>query len=122
MAAPERDVVLVSGDGFYGFGVPAAGLWTALHEGAPYLAIVLVNGRYSTGTRSADAAYPGGFTERAGYPGGTFDPPPDFAAEARAAGAFGERVVDPDELRAALQRGLDATRAGTPAVVAVVVA
>ena len=122
LAAPERDVVLVSGDGFYGFGVPSAALWSAQQERAPYLAVVLVNGRYSTGTRSADALYPGGYTAQAGYHGGVFEPPPDFAAEARAAGAFGERVDDPAEVRGALRRALDTTRTGTPAVVAVVVA
>jgi acetolactate synthase-1/2/3 large subunit len=122
LAAPDRDVVLVSGDGFYGFGVPAAALWTAARQGAPYVSVVLVNGRYSTGTRSADAAYPDGWTARGGSLGGVFEPPPDFAAEARAAGAFGLRVDDPAELRGALQRGLEAGRAGSPAVVAVVVA
>jgi len=122
LAAPDRDVVLVSGDGFYGFGVPAAALWTAQRQRAPYLSVVLVNGRYSTGTRSADAAYPQGWTAKAGYPGGVFEPPPDFAAEARAAGAFGVRVDDPAELRGALQLGLEQQRAGSPAVVAVVVA
>ena len=122
LAAPDRDVVLVSGDGFYGFGVPAAALWAAQHERAPYLAVVLVNRRYSTGTVAADALYPGGYTAQAGYPGGVFDPPPDFAAEARAAGAFGERVADPAEVGPALRRGLDATREGRAAVVAVEVA
>ena len=122
LAEPGRDVVLVSGDGFYGFGVPAAALWSARQEGAPYLAVVLVNRRYSTGTVAADALYPGGYTARAGYPGGVFDPPPDFAAEARAAGAFGERVEDPSEVGPALRRGLDATREGRAAVVAVEVA
>lgn len=122
IAEPDRDVVLVSGDGFYSFGVPTAALWTAVHESAPYLAVVLVNGRYSTGTRQVAAFYPDSYSERAGFPGGTFDPPPDFAAEARAAGAVGERVEDPAEVRGALRRGLEATRAGTPAVVTVVVA
>ena len=112
LAAPERDVVLVSGDGFYGFGVPAAALWSAQQERAPYLAVVLVNRRYSTGTRAADALYPDGYTVQAGYPGGVFDPPPDFAAEARAAGAFGERVEDPAEVgcRAAPRSGCDPRR------------
>ena len=122
LAAPGRDVVLVSGDGFYTFGVPGAALWSALHEGAPYLAVVLVNGRYSTGTRQVAGYYPGGFAERAGFPGGRFEPPPDFAADARAAGAFGEHVEDPAAVRPALQRGLEATRNGSPAVVAVRVA
>lgn len=119
LAEPERDVVLVSGDGFYAFGVPGAALWSAVHEDAPYLAVVFVNARYSTGTDALAQYYPGGHGVAAGFPGGRFDPPPDFAAEARAAGAHGECVDDPSDVEAALQRGLAAVRGGQPAVVAV---
>lgn len=119
MAEPERDVVMVSGDGFYGFGVPAAALWSAVHHRAPYLAVVFVNARYSTGTDRLAQYYPDGHGVAAGFPGGRFDPPPDFAAEARAAGAHGEYVDDPAEVEHALRRGLAATREGAPAVVAV---
>lgn len=119
LAAPDRDVVLVSGDGFYAYGVPTAALWTAAQEGAPYLAVVWVNSRYSTGTLQLLDFYPDGHAARAGFPGGRFEPAPDFAAEARAAGAFGEQVTDPAEVRGALQRGLKATRDGKSAVVAI---
>jgi acetolactate synthase-1/2/3 large subunit len=122
LAAPERDVVLVSGDGFYSYGVPAAALWSAVRQGAGYVAVVLVNSRYSTGTSQHSALYPDGYSEAAGFPGGTFDPPPDFAAEALAAGAFGITVSDPDDLEPALHRGLNEARGGSPAVVAVRVA
>ncbi|MGW5053756.1 hypothetical protein [Actinokineospora sp. NPDC004072] len=47
--------------------------------------MVFANGRYSTGTNQVGQFYPGGHAQAAGYPGG--DPLPDFAAEARAAGA-----------------------------------
>jgi acetolactate synthase-1/2/3 large subunit len=122
LAAPERDVVLVSGDGFYAYGVPAAALWSAVRQGAGYVAVVLVNSRYSTGTSQHAALYPDGYSETAGFPGGTFDPPPDFAAEAVAAGAFGITVSDPEDLQPALHRGLNEARDGRPAVVAVRVA
>jgi acetolactate synthase-1/2/3 large subunit len=120
LAAPERDVVLFSGDGFYAYGVPSAALWTAIHHGTPYLAVVAVNGRYSTGTSQLLDFYPDGHAEAAGFPGGRLEPPPDFAAEAQATGAYGERVTRPDEVEASLRRGLDAARSGTPAVIAVV--
>ncbi len=119
LAAPERDVVFASGDGYYMFGSPSAALWTAVKYGAPYLGIVYVNERYSTGVDEVDDFYPGGYAAQADYPGGRFGPAPDFAAEARYLGAFGEYVEDPHELEAALRRGLDATREGKPAIVAV---
>ena len=66
LAEPERDVVTVAGDGFYGFGVPAAALWSAVHYGAPYLAVVFVNARFSTGTDRLAQYYPGGHGMEAG--------------------------------------------------------
>jgi acetolactate synthase I/II/III large subunit len=122
LADPSRDVVLVSGDGFYMYGSPPAALWTAAHAGAPYLAVVLVNGRYTTGHARLRDYYPDSYAAAAGYPGGVFDPVPDFAAEARAAGAHGEAVTDPGEVGPALRRGLAATREGRAAVVTVRVA
>jgi acetolactate synthase-1/2/3 large subunit len=122
LAEPERDVVMVAGDGFYGFGVPGAALWSAVHHRAPYLAVVFVNARFTTGTDRLAQYYPGGFGAAAGFPGGRFDPPPDFAAEARAAGAHGEYVDDPSQVEPALRRGLALTREGAPAVLAVRVA
>ncbi|GAA0984911.1 thiamine pyrophosphate-binding protein [Acrocarpospora macrocephala] len=119
LAAPERDIVLASGDGFYWFGSPGAALWTARHAGAPYLAVVFVNGRYSTGTVQAGHFYPGGYAEAAGFPGGVFDPPPDYAAEAAAAGGWGRYIDDADQVAQALREGLARTREGVPAVVAV---
>ena len=122
LADPPRDVVLVSGDGFYMYGSASAALWTAAHAGAPYLAVVLVNGRYTTGHARLRDYYPDSYAAAAGYPGGVFEPVPDFAAEARAAGAHGEAVADPAEVGPALRRGLAATREGRAAVVTVRVA
>jgi acetolactate synthase-1/2/3 large subunit len=118
LAAPERDVVLVSGDGFYAYGVPSAALWAGVRHGAGYVAVVLVNARYTTGTSQHAQLYPEGYSEAAGFPGGTFDPPPDFAAEARAAGAFGIMVDEPSDVESALRRALHEARDGSPAVVA----
>jgi acetolactate synthase-1/2/3 large subunit len=63
--------------------------------------------------------YPDSFAEKAGYPGGYFDPPIDFAKEAEAAGAYGENVRDPAEVGPALKRGLKEIRSGRPAVISV---
>jgi acetolactate synthase-1/2/3 large subunit len=120
LAEPDRDVILASGDGFYTFGLPTIALWTAVSQGLPYLAVVYVNARYTTGTSQVVDFYgDDGYAAAAGFPGGRFDPPPDFAAEARAAGAHGESVEDPADVEGALTRALAATRDGQPAVVAV---
>lgn len=121
LADPSRDVIFASGDGYYMFGSPSAALWSAVKYKAPYLGIIYVNQRYSTGVDEVTDFYPDSFAAAAGYAGGRFDPAPDFAAEARAVGAHGEKVTDPQELEGALKRGLAATREGKPAIVAVMV-
>jgi acetolactate synthase-1/2/3 large subunit len=120
LSAPERDVVLASGDGYFSFGSPTAALWAAKHHNAPFLSVIFVNRSYSTGTTGLRRAYPEGAAVQAGnYDGGTFDPPPDFAKLAEACGGYGETVAETAALAPALRRGLDLTRQGVPAVIAV---
>lgn len=119
LAAPKRDVVAVSGDGFYMFSNAAPALWTAAHHGAPYLMIVYQNRSYITGTARIQKMYPEGYAQKSDFPGGYFDPPMDFAKEAEGAGAYGENVRDPADLAAALRRGLEQVRKGKPAVISV---
>jgi acetolactate synthase-1/2/3 large subunit len=120
LAAPDKDIIAVTGDGFYMFGTPAPALWAGAHHDAPFMVVVNTNRSYTTGTtrilhtfgRDSHAA-------KQGYEGGYFDPPIDFAKEAEAAGAYGENVRDPAELQAAYKRGLDAIRSGKPAVISI---
>jgi acetolactate synthase-1/2/3 large subunit len=120
LSTPDRDVVLASGDGYFSFGTPMAALWAAKHHNAPFLSVVFVNRSYSTGTTGLRRAYPEGIAVQAGnYDGGTFDPPPDFAKLAEAAGGYGETVTATVDLAPALRRGLDLSRQGVPAVIAV---
>lgn len=117
LAAPERNVIAVSGDGFYMFGSAIVALWAAVHYDAPFLMIVYQNRSYSTGTARLADTYPNGHAVRAGFPGGYFDPPIDFAKEAEAAGAYGENVRDPADVGPALARAMQQIRSGRPAVV-----
>lgn len=119
LAAPGRDVIAVCGDGFYMFGAPSVALWSAAHHRAPFLAVVYQNRSYSTGTVRLRQTYPDGYATRSGSEGGYFDPPIDFAREAEAAGAYGENVREPHEVGPALERGLEQTRRGRPAVIAI---
>jgi acetolactate synthase I/II/III large subunit len=118
LAAPEKDVIAVAGDGFYMFSSAIVALWAATQLRAPFLMVVYQNRSYSTGTVRLADTYPEGYASRAGFAGGYFDPPIDFAKEAEAAGAYGENVRDPRELPAALSRAVTHTRSGRPAVVA----
>jgi acetolactate synthase-1/2/3 large subunit len=120
LAAPDRDIVAVSGDGFYMFGTPTPALWAAAHHGAPFLMIVYTNRSYTTGTLGVVRSFgPDSYAAQSGFEGGYFDPPIDFAKEAEAAGAYGENVTDPAEVGPALKRGLEQVRGGKPAVISV---
>jgi acetolactate synthase-1/2/3 large subunit len=119
LAAPERDVIAVAGDGYYMFGTANQALWAANHYGAPYLHVIYQNRSWSTGTLRVKSTYADSASAKGGYDGGYFDPPIDFAAEAAAAGAYGENVRRPEDVAPALRRGLEQTRTGRPAVISV---
>jgi acetolactate synthase-1/2/3 large subunit len=102
------------------FGTPTPALWAAAQHGAPYLIVVYTNRSYTTGTLGVVRSFgPDSYAAKAGFEGGYFDPPIDFAKEAEAAGAYGENVTDPAEIAPALKRGLEQVRAGKPAVISV---
>jgi acetolactate synthase-1/2/3 large subunit len=121
LAAPDKDVIAVTGDGFYMFGTPIHALWAAKHYNAPFMAVVYQNRSYSTGTLRINSVYGAAdsYAAKANYDGGYFDPPIDFAKEAEAAGCYGENVTDPSQVEAALRRGLKKIREGIPAVISV---
>ena len=120
LARPDQDVIHATGDGYFMFGTPLPALWAAGHHKAAYMAVVFVNGSYSTGTSGLRHAYPEGYgIAAANYEGGTFEPPPNFAKLAEAANGYGEQVTELSQLAPALQRGLEHTRNHIPAVIAV---
>lgn len=120
LAAPDRFVSLTSGDGFFLFGVPYAGLWSAVRQRAPYLAVVYQNMAYSTGTLALGRFYPEGYSIKQGeMEGGWIEPAPDLAKLAESVGAYGENVSEPEQVRPALERGVKMVEQGVPAVIAV---
>jgi acetolactate synthase-1/2/3 large subunit len=120
LARPDQDVIHATGDGYFMFGTPLPALWAASHHKAAYMAVVFVNGSYSTGTSGLRNAYPEGYgISQGNYEGGTFEPPPNFAKLAEAVNGYGEQVTDLSQLALALKRGLEHTRNNIPAVIAV---
>jgi acetolactate synthase I/II/III large subunit len=119
LAAPARDVIAVTGDGFYMYAAATSALWAGLRHNAPFLTVVFQNRSYTTGTVAVANAYPDGYAQRSGFDGGYLEPAIDFAKEAESAGAYGENVREPGEVAPALRRGLKRVRDGQPAVVSV---
>ncbi len=111
LARPDDLVVALSGDGCYLFSVPSTVHWMARRYRTPFLQIVYNNGGWRAPRFSALGVHPEGHASRAQDLGISFDPPPDYAGIAAAAGgAFAVTVKRADELDAALERALHAVR------------
>jgi len=123
LAAPERTVITLVGDGAFVFGCPIAALWAAKTHQAPFLCIIFNNGLYKAAKQSLQEAYgENSCSERTcTWVGMDIAPSPDYATIARACGCYGEKVQHPEDIHGALKRALEEVRAGNPAVLDVVV-
>ena len=120
IAAPATPVVLSIGDGAVMFSSSA--FWTMKRYGVPLLVVVWNNGNYQT-IRYVLARYNGKCAKAAKYPPAYLgDPDIDFVMLAKSQGVGGERVTEPDDLAAAIRRGLDANQRGEPYLLDVQVA
>jgi len=120
LAQPNRQVVSVIGDGAFMFGgLPA--LWSMARYEVPVITVVFNNRGYNEPRqRILGKMGKQGQTgkDMACYLG---SPDVDFARIGAGFGIAGEAVTNPDGLRAALQRGVKATRDGRPYIVDVVI-
>jgi acetolactate synthase-1/2/3 large subunit len=100
LRAPERSVLAVAGDG--DFLMNGQELATAVSRGANLLVLVVDNGSYGTIRMHQEREYPGRVT-------GTGLVNPDFAALARAYGAWGATVGRTEEFAGVLEQALGET-------------
>ena len=111
LAAPDRTVVSLTGDGSYMFSVPSSVHWMARRYRTPFLQIVYNNRGWKAPKLSALAVHPDGYASRADDLDVSFDPPPDYAGIAAAAGgAFALKVERPQDVEDAIAAGLSAVR------------
>jgi acetolactate synthase I/II/III large subunit len=119
LAAPDRTVVSLVGDGCFLFGVPASAQWVARRYGAPALTVIYDNRGWAAPKFSTLQVYPDGAAAAAGDFGTSFEPEVDLPGVARAAGAYGVTVSDPAKLPHVLQDALAVVHGGRSAVVSV---
>jgi acetolactate synthase-1/2/3 large subunit len=103
LARPDKICVNVWGDAAIGF--TGMDFETAVRERIPILSILLNNFSMAIELPIMKAA-------QEKY--GSCDISGDYAAFARALGGYGERVTEPGEVAAAIRRGVEQTRDGTP--------
>lgn len=116
LAQTQSRVIHFVGDGSFYFSNPSSVYAVAHQYDLPIMTVLLDNGGWSAVKESTLRMYPKGeakstnqFASDLGY--GT-----DFAAIAEAAGAHGERLVDPSQTEAAIARCLAALDAGQSAL------
>jgi acetolactate synthase I/II/III large subunit len=122
LAAPERTVISLVGDGSYLFGVPASAQWVARRYRAPSLTVIFNNQGWRAPSLSALAVHPAGHVAGGGF-AASFGPGADLAGVAAAAGgAYARTVTSADLVPGVLQRALKHVADGQSAVVSVLLA
>jgi len=111
LARPEKTVMALCGDGSYMFSIPSTVHWMARQYRTPFLQVVYNNRGWKSPKLSALAIHPDGYASRANDVGSSFDPPPDYAGIAAAAGgALARTVKRADELEGALADAMAAVK------------
>jgi acetolactate synthase I/II/III large subunit len=109
LAAPDRLVITVLGDGSHLFGNPVALHHAASVHNLPVLFVVMNNAMWGAVRRATLGMYPQGEAARSNKPPLIdLDELPAFEQVCAAAGGYGERVDDPAALPAALERAVTA--------------
>jgi acetolactate synthase-1/2/3 large subunit len=111
LAHPGRTVIALTGDGSYMFSIPSTVHWMARRYGTPFLTVIYNNGGWKSPKLSTLAVHKDGYASRSADLDLGFDPQPDYAGIATAAGgAYGRTVARVDELDEALDGCLAAVQ------------
>jgi acetolactate synthase-1/2/3 large subunit len=116
LAAPDRDVVRIVGDGGFYFGNPTSFFATARQYTLPTLTVLVDNSGWAAVKSATARVYPQGHASRSDSFQSHLAPGMDFSKVAEAAGAFGLSVEDPAEVEGALSRCLQEVRNGRSAL------
>lgn len=116
LAQADKRVIHFVGDGSFYFSNPSSVYAVSSQYGLPILTVLLDNGGWSAVKESTLRMYPQGQAKGTNQFASDLGYPTDFAAIAEAAGAHGERLVDPAQVEAAIARCLAALDAGRSAL------
>jgi acetolactate synthase-1/2/3 large subunit len=126
LAEPVRRIVQVIGDGGFHFSSPDSVYAVAQQYQIPILTIVLDNGGWQAVKSAVQRVYPKGIAAetdqfQSRLTSGRQGDRRDFSDVAKAFGAYGECVTEPDQLAAAIDRAFAALDDGRAAVLHVMV-
>ena len=111
LAHPPSNVAVLTGDGSYMFSQPSTVHWMARRYKTPFLQVIYNNRGWKAPKLSTLAVHPAGYASRAEDIGLSFDPPPDYAGIAKAAGGANARMLkDPAEVEAGIAEAIAVVR------------
>jgi acetolactate synthase-1/2/3 large subunit len=119
MASPNKTIVAITGDGSFLFSIPSTVHWMSRRYNAPFLTVILNNRGWKSPMLSAMAIHKNGWSSQMSTDDlfVTFDPPPNHAGVAVAAGAgWGATVQKASEVDDAIRKGLQTVKDGRSAV------
>lgn len=116
LAAPERLVVSVIGDGSFLYNPLTQSLALSKKQNLPVLVVIFNNGGYRAMMEEHHAYYPDGIAatnkQSYGFPTTAFE----YSELVKPFGGFGERVDNPAALKPAIERGAAAVKEGRTAI------
>lgn len=117
-ANPKRPVLCLIGDGAFNYDPGLAALGVCQEHNLPIMIVLYNNYGYHSQKSGVPRFFPDGFAvKNQDFIGISINPSPDYAMIARAFEGYGEKVEEPGEVRAALQRGLKALAGGQMALI-----
>jgi acetolactate synthase-1/2/3 large subunit len=117
-ANPKRPVLCLIGDGAFNYDPGLAALGVCQEHNLPMMIVLYNNYGYHSQKSGVPRFFPDGFAvKNQDFIGISINPSPDYAMIARAFEGYGEKVEEPGEVRAALQRGLKALAGGQMALI-----
>ena len=112
LANPDKTVIALEGDGSFNYNPVHACLGMSQEYGLPFLTVIFDNRSY-VAMKGQPRFYPEGWSVKTDIFYGVYEEPkPLYGKLAEAFGGYAETVVDPEEVKPALLRGLDEVEKG----------
>ncbi len=108
LAKPEKDVIVLLGDGTYMYNAPVASHFVSRARNLPIMTVVYNNQTWLASRGPVEKMFPEGSAVRTdNFPGTDLSPSPDFEYVARSSGAFARKVTDPADVLPSLQESFE---------------
>ena len=114
LAAKEKTIISLTGDGSYMFSIPASVHWMSRKYHTPFLTVIYNNRGWKSPKLSTLGVHPDGVANETNEFFVDFDPPADLAKIAESAGgAYAQTVKNPGEVKDALRKAIDSRKRRT---------